>query len=57
MNLMALCRGFILSNSTYSWWAQYLADPDRTVWAPDRWYAHTKHTALYQPGWQRIRTQ
>ncbi len=31
--------------------------PERTVWAPDRWYAHTKHTALYQPDWQRIRTQ
>lgn len=57
MNLMALCRGFILSNSTYSWWAQYLAAPDRQVWAPDRWYAHTKQTALYQPDWQRIETK
>lgn len=57
MNLMALCRGFILSNSTYSWWAQYLAVPDRQVWAPDRWYAHTKQTALYQPDWQRIETK
>ncbi|WP_317321016.1 alpha-1,2-fucosyltransferase [Subdoligranulum variabile] len=57
MNLMSLCRGFILSNSTYSWWAQYLAVPDRQVWAPDRWYAHTKQTALYQPDWQRIETK
>ena len=57
MNLMALCRGFILSNSTYSWWAQYLAGEDRRVWAPDRWYAHTKQTALYQPDWQLIETR
>lgn len=57
MNRMALCRGFILSNSTYSWWAQYLAAPDRAVWAPDRWYAHTKQTALYQRDWTRIPTE
>ena len=57
MNLMALCRGFVLSNSTYSWWAQYLAGAGRTVWAPDRWYAHTKETALYQPRWQLIQTR
>ena len=50
---MQLCRGFVLSNSTYSWWAQYLAPaPDKQTWAPDKWYAHTKKTALYQDGWQ-----
>ena len=44
---MQLCRGFVLSNSTYSWWAQYLAPaPDKQTWAPDKWYAHTKKTAL-----------
>ncbi len=56
--LMQRCQGFILSNSTYSWWAQYLADaPDKQVWAPDRWYAHTKRSDLYLPGWQRIAVQ
>ena len=55
--LMQQCRGFVLSNSTYSWWAQYLAAPDRQVWAPDRWYAHTKQTALYQRDWQLVSTQ
>lgn len=55
--LMQLCRGFVLSNSTYSWWAQYLAPaPDKQTWAPDKWYAHTKKTALYQDGWQLIKT-
>lgn len=51
--LMQLCRGFVLSNSTYSWWAQYLAPASgKFVYAPARWYAHTKESALYQPGWQ-----
>ena len=50
MNLMALCRGFVLSNSTYSWWAQYLAGAGRTVWAPDRWYApHQRDSPLPAP--------
>ena len=55
--LMQRCRGFILSNSTYSWWAQYLAPAAAAVWAPDRWYAHTKRTALYQPHWQLVETK
>lgn len=56
--LMQLCRGFVLSNSTYSWWAQYLAPaPDKQTWAPDKWYAHTKKTALYQEGWQLVSTK
>lgn len=56
MALMEQCRGFVLSNSTYSWWAQYLAAPDRRVWAPDKWYAHTKQTALYLPEWNLVET-
>ena len=54
--LMQLCHGFVVSNSTYSWWAQYLAEaPDKQVWAPDRWYAHTKDSALYLDGWNLIK--
>lgn len=55
--LMQSCRHFILSNSTFSWWAQYLGDaPDKLVFAPDRWYANEKQTALYAPTWRRIPT-
>ena len=54
---MQLCRGFVLSNSTYSWWAQYLAKAaDKLVLAPEKWYAHTKKSALYLPDWQLIET-
>ena len=55
--LMQLCRGFVVSNSTYSWWAQYLAKAtDKLVLAPEKWYAHTKKSALYLPDWKLVET-
>jgi hypothetical protein len=54
--LMQRCRHFVLSNSTFSWWAQYLGDaPHKMVFAPSRWYANQKQTALYQKDWKLIR--
>ena len=54
--LMQRCRHFILSNSTFSWWAQYLGGGgDKTVWAPPRWYTNDKTCDLYAPGWQLVR--
>ncbi len=58
LDLMARCRHFILSNSTFSWWGQYLAEPEgRRVFAPDRWYANGKRSALYAPDWIQIPTR
>ncbi|MGN0983587.1 MAG: alpha-1,2-fucosyltransferase [Gemmiger sp.] len=54
---MQRCHHFVISNSTYSWWAQYLGDaPHKQVYAPDVWYAHTKHSALPQPHWTLVPT-
>ena len=52
---MMHCKHFILSNSTYSWWGQYLSgNEQRVVIAPDRWYANGKQSALYQPFWHLV---
>ena len=57
LRLMSACKHFILSNSSFSWWAQYLSENiDKTVIAPDRWYnqGKNKKADIYQNNWKSI---
>lgn len=55
--LMYNCRHFIMSNSTYSWWAQWMgADPSKIVVAPSRFnnYPRWDVRDIYQEHWNLI---
>lgn len=55
LRLMYSCKHFIISNSTFSWWAQHLSrNHEKIVVAPDRWskFGYTKD--IYEKNWRTI---
>lgn len=55
MFLGSCCRHFIMSNSTFSWWMQYLSDnKSKLVLAPNRWYNTNNPCDIYQDHWRLI---
>jgi hypothetical protein len=38
-NTMASCAGLIIANSSYSWWAGYIAPWAKKIIAPKEWYS------------------
>lgn len=52
MYLGSLCKNFIISNSSFSWWMQYLSRwADKLVLAPSRWYASECPCDIYLKDW------
>ena len=53
--LMSMCRHNILANSSFSWWASYLnKNPDKTVFAPDRWLNGWDCSDFYREDMRKI---
>ena len=55
ITLMRNCKHFVLSNSSFSWWVEYLSDwPNKKVVAPSTWYANGMQTDIFQKYWLLI---
>lgn len=61
--LLSMCKNFVISNSTFSWWGAYLGEkPGSTIVAPSTWFGPVVHsrghyeTDIYQPNWIQIPT-
>ncbi|GHV12253.1 alpha-1,2-fucosyltransferase [Fibrobacterales bacterium] len=52
LRLMYSCKHFILSNSTFAWWGQYLSrNENKIVISPSRWFANNIKIDLIEPNW------
>ena len=53
---MSECKYFVIGNTTFGWWAQYLSDSkDKIVVAPSKWMTVDMPIDIYQEEWHLIR--
>lgn len=56
--LMSKCNHFILSNSSFSWWASYLStNKEQVVVAPDRWHKEFEAHDIYRSHWIKMNVE
>ena len=50
--IMGSCKNFIIGNTTFGWWAQYLSNYNKKiVVAPSKWMKIDMPIDIYQEGW------
>lgn len=58
LRMMYHCKHFIISNSTFSWWAQYLAsNQGKVVIAPSKWNNEENAEDIYMPEWEIVEVE
>lgn len=57
LRIMSSCKHFIISNSSFSWWTQYMSNyENKIVISPDRWYNKGIKTDIMMDSWIRLET-
>ena len=55
LKLMSNCKHFIMSNSSFSYFAQFLSlNKDKVVVAPSKWFNNNKKIDIYEDNWNLI---
>lgn len=55
LRIMSACKHFVISNSTFSWWCQYLSNNDeKIVIGPKKWNNNSENNSWVQDEWIKI---